>query len=59
MYVLHGAVCNSGFHALGIHHPWTKYKTTFKNEEKDIAYNFWIMKIRYMKDKVKRHLNLK
>ena len=28
-----------------------KCKTTIKNEEKDIVYNFWIMKIRYMKDK--------
>ena len=31
-----------------------KYKTVFKNEEKDIVYNFHIMKIRYMKDKVWR-----
>ena len=36
-----------------------KYKTTLKNEEKDIVYNFQIMKIRYIRDKVKRHLNLK
>ena len=28
-------------------------------EKKDIVYNFEIMKIRYMKDKVKRHSNLK
>ena len=28
-------------------------------EEKDIVYNFYIMKIRYMRDKVMRHLNLK
>ncbi len=33
--------------------------TTLKNEEKDIVYNSWTMKIRYMKDKVKRHLDLK
>ena len=30
---------------------WTKYKTTHKNEEKDIDYNFRIMKTRFMKDK--------
>ena len=28
-------------------------------KKKDIVYNFLIMKIRYMKDKVKRHLNIK
>ena len=33
--------------------------TTIKNEEKDIVYYFYIMKIRYMKDKIKRRLNLK
>ena len=43
--------------------PGQKYKTTLKNEEKDIVYYFEIMKIRYMKDKymkdkIKRHLNL-
>ena len=27
-----------------------KYKTTQKNEQKDIVYNIWIMEIRYMKD---------
>ena len=37
--------------------PGQKYKTTLKNEEKDI-YKFLFMKIRYMKVKVKRHLNL-
>ena len=31
--------------------PGQKYKTTLKNEENDIVYNFLIMKIRYMKDK--------
>ena len=36
-----------------------QHKTILQNEEKDIVYNFLIMKIRYMKDKVKRHLNLK
>ena len=31
--------------------PLDKNMTTLKNEEKNIVYNFWIMKIRYMKDK--------
>ena len=43
----------------GTYTPGQKYKITLKNEEKDIVYNFLIMKIRYMTDKVKRHLNLK
>ena len=30
-----------------------------KRKKKEIVYNFWIIKIRYMKDKVKRHLDLK
>ena len=34
-----------------IHTPGQKYKTTLKNEEKNIVYNFLILKIRYMKDK--------
>ena len=36
-----------------------KYYATLKNEEKDIVNNLLIMKIRYMKDKIKKHLNLK
>ena len=36
-----------------------KNKLTLKNEEKDIVYNFLIIKIRYMKDKFKEDLNLK
>ena len=47
------------FHIHYIYAPRQKYKITLKNEEKDIVYNFWIMKIRSMKVKVKRHLNLK
>ena len=35
-----------------IYSPGQKYKTTLKNEGKDILYNFYIMKIRYMKDRV-------
>ena len=42
-----------------IYTPEQKYKTTIKNEEKDIVYNFLIMKLRYMKDKFKRYSNLK
>ena len=34
-----------------IYIPGQKYKITLKNEKKDIVYNCWIMKIRYMKDK--------
>ena len=44
---------------LSIYTPGQKYKTTLKNEEKDIVYCFLIMKIRYMKDKTKTQLNLK
>ena len=33
-----------------VHTPRQRYKTTLKNEEKYIVYNFWIMKIKYMKD---------
>ena len=36
-----------------------KYKTTQKNEEKYIVYNFYVTKIRYMKDKSYKQLNLK
>ena len=42
-----------------MYNPGQKYKTTLKNEEKDIVYNFYIMKIRHMKDKAWRQLNLK
>ena len=31
-----------------IYTPGQKYKTILKNEEKDIVYNFQIMKIRYI-----------
>ena len=41
-----------------IYTPGQKYKTTLKNEEKHCL-QFLHMKIRYMKDKVKRHLDLK
>ena len=45
---------------LSIYSPGQKYKSTLKTEEKYISYNiFWIIKTRYMKDRVKRHLNLK
>ena len=39
--------------------PGQKYKTTLKDEDKDIVYIFGIMKIRYLKGTVKRHLKLK
>ena len=42
-----------------IYTPGKKYKTSIKNEEKDIVYNFLIMKIRYMKDKVWRQIQNK
>ena len=45
--------------SINIHTPEQKYKTTYKNEEKDIVYNFQIIKIRYMKDKVYRQLDFR
>ena len=42
-----------------IYIPGQKYKTTLKNEEKGIVYNFWFTKIRYKYLKLFYLLNLK